>query len=187
MERKGKNRVEPAGKQRFQEDYMRSTSLVLAALTGLAVSTFAAPAGAFTPMSSAGVGLAAQSVDPVASVHCRSFKHRSYNHGWGYGCRGGVHVSIHEREGGRVHRRGFEEREGVRARVGVHERSSTRSETNVRSRESTKARGEVRSEGTRSNTTGKSSTTGNRTETGGASGGGSSSGGTSGQSPGGQR
>jgi hypothetical protein len=174
---------------------MRSTSLVLAALTGLAVSAFAAPAGAFTPASSAGVGAAAQSVDPVTSVHCRSYKHRSYNHGWSYGCGrgGGVHVSIHEREVGRVHRRGFEEREGVRARVGVHERSSTRSETNVRTRESTKARGEVRSESTRSNTTGKSSTTGrsgttgNRSETGGASGGGSSSGGTSGQSSGGQR
>jgi hypothetical protein len=171
---------------------MRSTSLVLAALTGLAVSAFAAPAGAFTPASSAGVGAAAQSVDPVTSVHCRSFKHRSYNHGWGYGCRGGVHVSVYEREGGRVHRRGLEERGGVHGRVSVHERSSTRSETNVRTRESTKARGEV-SESTRSNTTGKSSTTGrsgttgNRSETGGASGGGSSSGGTSGQSSGSQR
>src|SRR5262245_25822447 len=116
---------------------MRSTSLVLAALTGIAVSAFAAPAGAFTPTSSAAVGPAAQSVDPVASVHCRSFKHRSYNHGWSYGCRGGgVHVSIYEREGvrGRV---SVHEREGTRARVGIHERSTTRSETNVRSRERT--------------------------------------------------
>ena len=171
---------------------MRSTSLVLAALTGLAVSGFAAPAGAFTPMSSAGVGSAAQSVDPVASVHCRSFKHRSYNHGWSYGCRGGVHVSIHEREGGRVHRRGYEEREG-RARVGVHERSSTRSETDVRSRESTTtrrsregsgARGEVRSGGgesksgsSGSSTTGRSGTTGNRSESGSSSSGGNTGGG----------
>jgi hypothetical protein len=168
---------------------MRSTSLVLTALTGLAVSTFAAPAGAFTPLSSAGVGSAAQSVDPVASVHCRSYKHRSYNHGWGYGCRGGggVHFSIHEREGDRVHRHGFEEREGGRARVGVHERSSTRSETDVRSRESTTTRrshegssprGEVKGgTSTRSSTTGKPSTTGNQSETGGTSGGGTSGGG----------
>jgi hypothetical protein len=159
---------------------MRSASLVLAALTGLAVSTFAAPAGAFTPLSSAVVGPAAQSVDPVASVHCRSYKHRSYNHGWGYGCRGGPHVTVYERD--RVHRRGYEEREGGRARVGVHERSSTRSETDVRSRESTTTRrshegssprGEVKgATSTRSSTTGKPSTTGNQSETGGTSGGG---------------
>ena len=176
---------------------MRSTSLVLAALTGLAVSAFAAPAGAFTPMSGAGAGPAAQSVDPVTSVHCRSFKHRSYNHGWGYGCgRGGVHVTIHEREGGRVHRRGYEEREGV----SVRERSSTRSETNVRSRERSTtrgshegsgARGEVKSGGgetksgsSGSSTTGRSGTTGNRSESGGSSSGSSGAGGTSGQKSG---
>ena len=159
---------------------MRSTSLVLAALTGLAVSAFAAPAGAFTPISSAGLGTAAQTVDPVASVHCRSFKHRSYNHGWSFGCGGGgAHVGIYERGGGRVHRRGFEEREGGRARVGVHERSSTRSETDVRSRERTKARGEVKTDTTRGSTTGKSGTT-NKSSTR-SSGGGSSGGGMGGQ------
>jgi hypothetical protein len=170
---------------------MRSTSLVLAAVTGRAVSVFAAPAGALTPLSSAGVGSAAQSVDPIASVHCRPYKHRSYNHGWGYGCRGGAHVTIHEREGGRVHRRGYEEREGV----SVHERSSTRSETNVRSRERSTTRGSregseprggVKGGGGESSTKGGSSTTGNRSETGGTSGGGSKSsgGGTSGQNSG---
>jgi hypothetical protein len=172
---------------------MRSTSLVLAALTGLAVSAFAAPAGALTPVSGAGVGTAAQSVDPVASVHCRPYKHRSYNHGWGFGCRGGAHVSIYEREG-RGHRRGFEEREG-RARVGVHERSSTRSETDVRSRERTttgrshegsSVRGEAKGGTSGSSTKGGSGTTGNRSETGGTSGGGTKSGGggTSGQNSG---
>jgi hypothetical protein len=179
---------------------MRSTSLLLAAMTGLAVSAFAAPAGAFTPMSSAGIAPAAQNVDPVTTVHCRPFKHRSYNHGWGFGCGHGGYVSIHEREGGRVHRRGFEEREGVRGRVSVHERSSTRSETNVRSREGTATRGsregstprgegksggETKSGSSGSSTTGRSGTTGNRSETGGTGGGGSTSGGgTTGQSSG---
>jgi hypothetical protein len=164
---------------------MRSTTLALAALAGLAVSAFAAPAGAFTPTSSAGIRDAAQAVDPVVSVHCRSFKHRSYNHPWGFGCRGGAHVSVHVREGGRFHRRGFEEREGVRSRtsVGVRERSSTRSETNVRSNERSSTRGEVKggtSGSSKSSTTGRSGTTGNKTETGvgGTSGGGGGTGGT---------
>jgi hypothetical protein len=172
---------------------MRWTTLALAALTGIAAGALASPAGAFTPNSSAGLRPAAESIDPVASVHCRPYKHRSYNHGWSYGCGrgGGVHVSIHEREGrhGRV---GVHEREG--GRVSVHERSSTRSETNVRSRESTRARGEVKSGSTRSSTEGRSGTTGNRSETGKGTGGGGttghssgSGGGTSGQSSGGQQ
>jgi len=165
---------------------MRSTSLVLAALAGLAASAFAAPAGAFTPNSSAGIGPAAESIDPVASVHCRSFKHRSYNHGWGFGCRGGGYSVIHEREGRRGHV-SVREREG-RTSVGVRERSSTRSETNVRSRESTSTRGEAKSESSRSGTSGRSGTTersgssGNKSETGGGGGGG-----TTGQSSGSQR
>jgi hypothetical protein len=164
---------------------MRWTKLALVAAAGIVASAFAAPAGAFTPTSSAGLSPAAQAVDPIASVHCRSFKHRSPNHGWGFGCRGaGVGVS--------VHRRGFvEEREGRRGgRVGVHERSSTRSSTSVRSRESTSARGEVKTGTSRSSTTGKSGTTGNRSETGRGSGGGGgtgSGGGTGGQSSGGNR
>jgi hypothetical protein len=172
---------------------MRSTSLILAAVAGLAASAFAAPAGALTPNSSAGIRAAAESVDPLANVHCRSFKHRSYNHGWGFGCRvGGVSVNIHEREGVRVRGRvGIHEREGTRARVGIHERSTTRSSTNVRSRESTTARGEARTSTTRSSTTGKSGTTGNRSESrggGGGTGGQSSGGGgTGGQSSGGTR
>ena len=147
---------------------MRSTSLVLAALAGIAASAFAAPAGALTPNSSAGIRAAVETVDPVASVHCRPFRHRSYNHRWGFGCRGGgvsIHegvrgrVSIHERERvrGRV---GIHEREGVRARVGVHERSTTRSDTTVRSRERTSPRGEVKTGTTPSSTTGKSGTMG---------------------------
>lgn len=179
---------------------MRSTSLVLVAAAGIAAVTFAAPAGAFTPTSSAGLGTAAQAIDPVASVHCRPFKHRSFNHPWGFGCRGG-RVSIHEREGvsGRVsiHERegrdrvsvreregrsrvSVREREGSRARVGVHERSTTRSQTNTRSRERSDVRGEVKSGNTRSSTTGKSGTTGKSSTTTGG-------GGTSGQSSGGQK
>ena len=176
---------------------MRWTTLALAALTGIAAGALASPAGAFTPNSSAGLRPAAESIDPVASVHCRPYKHRSYNHGWSYGCGrgGGVHVSIHEREGRRGHF-GIHEREGGRVsvrereggRVSVHERSSTRSETNVRSRESTRARGEVKSGSTRSSTTGRSGTTGNRSETGShTGGGGTTGGGTSGQSSGGQQ
>src|ERR1043166_6539042 len=129
---------------------MRSTSLVLAALAGIAVSAFATPASAFTANSSAGLRPAAEAIDPVANVHCRPFRHRSYNHPWGYGCRGGgisVHegVSIHERGGvrGRV---SVHERD--RARVGVHERSTTR--TDVRSRSN--VRGEVNTGTTRSST-----------------------------------
>jgi hypothetical protein len=156
------------------EDYMRWTKLALVAAAGLAASAFAAPAGAFTPNSSADLRPAAESIDQVASVHCRPFKHRSPYHGWGFGCRGGG-VTIHERE-------------GTRARVGVHERSSTRSSTSVRSRESTSARGEVRSGSSRSSTTGKTGTTGQKSGTGGSSGGGGTGGGgTSGQSSGGQR
>jgi hypothetical protein len=160
----------------IQEDHMRSTSLVLAALAGLAASTFAVPAGAFTPGSSAGVGAAAQTIDPVASVHCRPFKHRSPDHRWGYGCRGG-RVSIHEHEGvrGRV---SVHEREGTRSRVDVRERERSTGRTDVRTRDRTKARGEVKTETTRGSTTGKSGTT-NKSTT--RSGGGSSGGGTSGQ------
>ena len=148
---------------------MRTTSLVLAAAAGIAAVTFAAPAGAFTPNSSAGMRPAAESIDPVASVHCRSFKHRSYNHPWGFGCRGGrvsVHegVSIHERRGVRggvsVH-----EHEG-RGRMSVHERSTTRSQTNVRSRERTNVRGEANTGTSRSGTSERSSTTGKTGTTG---------------------
>ena len=152
---------------------MRSTSLVLAALAGIAASAFAAPAGALTPNSSAGIRAAVETVDPVASVHCRPFRHRSYNHRWGFGCRGGgvsIHegvrgrVSIHERESrGRV---SIHERE--RARVGVHERSTTRSDTTVRSRERTSPRGEVKTGTTHSSTTGKSGTMGKSGTSGGA-------------------
>src|SRR5215470_13963208 len=168
---------------------MRWTTLALAALTGIAAGALASPAGAFTPNTSAGLRPAAESIDPVASVHCRSFKHRSFNHPWGFGCGRGADIGVG------VHRRGFvEEREGRRGRVGIHEReggrvsvrerSSTRSETDVRSRESTRARGEVRSGSTRSSTTGRSGTTGNRSSTGGGGTTGHSSGGggTSGQS-----
>ena len=161
---------------------MRSTSLVLAALAGIAASTFAVPAGALTPGSSAGVGAAAQTIDPVASVHCRPFKHRSPDHRWGFGCRGGS-VSIHEHEGvrGRVN---VHEREGTRSRVDVRERERTgrtdvRTRTDVRSRERTKARGEVKTDTTRGSTTGKSGTT-NKSSTR-SSGGGSSGGGMGGQ------
>jgi hypothetical protein len=162
---------------------MRSTSLVLAALTGIAASAFAAPAGAFTPMSRAGVDLAAQNVDPLATIHCRSYKHRSFNHGWGYGCgHGGYSVSIH--------RRGYvEEREGRRGRVGIHERSTTRTETNVRSQERTETRtrggGETRTGGGETKSGGtRGGSTGNRSSKSGSSGGGGE---TSGQSPAGQR
>src|ERR1043166_5251333 len=154
---------------------MRLTSLALAALTGIAVSAFATPAGALTPDSSSGMRAAAESVDPLAIVHCRQYKHRSYNHGWSYGCGGGYSV--------RVHRRGVvEKREGRRGRVGIHERSTTRSETNVRSRESTTTRGERRTGGgsEKSGST-PGGTTGNKGS--GAGGGG----GTPGQSSGGQR
>jgi hypothetical protein len=166
---------------------MRWTTLALAAAAGIAASAFAAPAGALTPTSSAGLRPAAESIDQIANVHCRPFKHRSYNHGWGFGCRGGAsvtirergRVSVHEREGvrGRV---SIHEREGTRARV--HERSSTR--TDVRSRESTRARGEVKTGTSRNSTTGRTGTTGNRSESGRGTGGG---GGTGGQSPGGNR
>ena len=144
---------------------MRSTSLVLATLAGIAATVVAAPAGAFTPNSSAGIRAAAESVDSVANVHCRSYKHRSYNHGWGFGCgRGAYSVG--------VHRRGMvEEREGR----GVRERSTIRSETNVRSRESTRTRGEVRTGGR------------SETRTGGGGSGTSGGGGSTGQSSGGQR
>jgi hypothetical protein len=155
---------------------MRSASLALAALTGIAVSAFATPAGALTHNSSSTMGAAAESLDPLAIVHCRSYKHRSYNHGWSYGCGGGGY-------GVSVHRRGVvEEREGRRGRVGIRERSTTRSERDVRSRESTTTRGERKTGGgseTRSGST-PAGTTGNR---GGGAGGG---GGTPGQS-GGQR
>src|ERR1051326_6043296 len=98
----------------IQEDHMRSASLVLAAMAGLAASTFALPASAFTPNSSSGIRAATETVDPLASVHCRPFKHRSYNHPCSYGCRGGG-ISVHE--GVSIHERG-----GVRGRVSVHER-----------------------------------------------------------------
>jgi len=172
---------------------MRSTSWVLAALTGLAVSTFAAPAGAFTPMSTAGVGPAAQTVDPLASVHCRSYKHRSFNHGWGYGCgHGGYSVYIHRRGG-------VEEREGRRGRVDIHERSTReRGETNVRTRERGETRtgggetksggGETKSGSTRGGGETKSGgSTGNRSGqsgSGSGSSGGGGGGGTTGQSSG---
>ena len=159
---------------------MRSTSLVLAAAAGIAAVTFALPAGAFTPNSSAGVRPAAESIDPVASVHCRPFKHRSWNHPWSFGC-GGGRVSVHE--GVSIHERG-----GVRGRVGIHERSTTRSQTNIRSRERTNVRGEVNT-GTRGGTSQKSSTTGQTGTTGQSSTktGGGGGGGMSGQSPGGKQ
>ncbi|MBV8754503.1 MAG: hypothetical protein JO328_16700 [Hyphomicrobiales bacterium] len=164
---------------------MRSTSLVLAAVTGIAVSAFAAPAGALTPNSSTGPRTAAESVDPLATVHCRPYKHRSFNHGWGYGCgHGGYGVTIHrrgvveEREG----RRGrVEEREGRRGRV--EERSRERTETRTGGGETKSGGGETKSGGS----SGRGGTTGNRSgQTGSGSGGGgtSSGGGSSGQNSG---
>src|ERR1700731_3533111 len=90
---------------------MRATSLVLAAVAGIAAGAFATQAGAITGTSSAGVRVAVATIDTAETVHCRPYRHR-HPWGWGRGCgRGEVEIGVGGRRHGVV-----EERRGVGGR-----------------------------------------------------------------------
>ena len=84
---------------------MRSTSLVLAAVAGIAVGAFATQAGAITGTSSTGVRVAVATIDTAETVHCRPYRHR-HPWGWGRGCgRGEVEIGVGVRRHGVVEER----------------------------------------------------------------------------------
>ena len=89
---------------------MRQLPLLSAAVIGLGLIAFTAPAAAFTNSSPAGLRAGTPGLDAVEPVHCRRYVHRHrLGHGTSRGCHAGVVVierdrpSVVVRERSRTH------------------------------------------------------------------------------------